>query len=49
MTPGKTDGRDIKGGVECDPDGEVVAYWFLNQHSLGKSTKKREWTRVLHI
>jgi lambda family phage portal protein len=32
--------------LECDPDGEVVAYWFLNQHPLGKSTKKREWTRV---
>lgn len=46
MTPDRTEGRDIKSGVECDVDGEVVAYWFLNQHPLGKSGKKREWARV---
>ncbi|KEO84765.1 portal protein [Tumebacillus flagellatus] len=44
---GSVDGKDIKGGVEVDEDGEVVAYWFLNQHPLSYvSNFKREWKRV---
>lgn len=45
--PDKVDkNKDIKGGVEVDKDGEVVAYWFESKHPLGQSSGKREWTRV---
>ncbi|RNB94426.1 phage portal protein [Brevibacillus parabrevis] len=39
-------GRDIKGGVECDEHGEVIAYWFSGRHPLSTSSKKQTWTRV---
>ncbi|UHA75850.1 phage portal protein [Paenibacillus sp. 481] len=44
--PDRKEGRDIIGGVECSPSGEVVAYHFLNKHPLSKRSVKREWTRV---
>ncbi|PWK16071.1 phage portal protein [Tumebacillus permanentifrigoris] len=39
-------GKDIKGGVEVDSDGEVIAYWFVNKHPLGTASGKTEWNRV---
>ncbi|MFN0221470.1 phage portal protein [Paenibacillus sp. KR2-11] len=39
-------GRDIKGGVECGPDGDVIAYWIRNSHPLGESAGRPQWVRV---
>lgn len=44
--PPKKEGRDIQGGVEVDEYSGVSAYWFVNQHPLGKQEKKKEWVRV---
>ncbi|MFH5187121.1 phage portal protein [Paenibacillus sp. TAB 01] len=44
--PDNKQGKDIKGGVEVDSNGEVVAYWFVNQHPLGKMEKRKDWARV---
>ncbi|WP_231506434.1 phage portal protein [Paenibacillus sp. UNC451MF] len=44
--PDNKKGKDIKGGVEVNENAEVVAYWFVNQHPLGKSEKRKEWARV---
>jgi lambda family phage portal protein len=38
--------KDIKGGVELNKNGEVVAYHFVNRHPLGRDTAKAEWVRV---
>lgn len=42
----KETNKDIKSGVECNSDGEVIAYWFSNKHPLGKSSEKPDWARV---
>jgi lambda family phage portal protein len=45
--PSKVDkSKDIKGGVEVDKNGEVVAYYFVNRHPLSQSGGKPEWARV---
>ncbi|MDP5277152.1 phage portal protein [Chengkuizengella axinellae] len=44
--PEKKDNKDIQGGVEVDVNGTVRAYHFVNQHPLGSSTEKKEWSRV---
>ncbi len=44
--PDRIDGRDIKGGVECNEYGEVIAYWFSSRHPLSTSSKRQTWTRV---
>ncbi|MEC0269068.1 phage portal protein [Paenibacillus anseongense] len=44
--PPNKNGKDILGGVEVDEYNGVSAYWFVNQHPLGKQDKKKEWVRV---
>lgn len=45
--PSLLKGKQIKGGVEIDKNGEVVAYHFCNQHPLGRSNAgMKEWARV---
>lgn len=39
-------GRDIRGGVEVDSSGAVIAYWFTNKHPLSTTAARMEWTRV---
>lgn len=36
---------DISAGVECDKDGEVIAYHIANFHPLSQ-TMKKSWTRI---
>jgi lambda family phage portal protein len=38
--------KDIKGGVELNKNGEIVAYYFVNRHPLSSTPGKREWVRV---
>src|SRR5690606_4055785 len=38
--------KDIKGGVEVDKNGEIVAFHFVNRHPLSNGLSKREWKRV---
>lgn len=38
--------KDIKGGVELNRNGEIVAYHFVNRHPLSQKSGKREWVRV---
>lgn len=38
--------KDIRGGVEVDEYGAVVAYHFVNKHPLGTQDKVPAWTRV---
>ncbi|WP_069997761.1 phage portal protein [Cellulosilyticum sp. I15G10I2] len=39
--------KDIVGGVECNENGEIVAYHIANFHPLSVSSfKNRSWTRV---
>jgi lambda family phage portal protein len=40
-------GKDIKGGVEVNSDGEIVAYHFANKHPLANGVYDiRGWARV---
>lgn len=39
--------KNIRGGVECDSDGEILAYHFQNRHPLASGTAGRpEWKRI---
>lgn len=42
---GKKQTDDISAGVECDKDGEVIAYHIANFHPLSQ-TMRKTWTRV---
>jgi lambda family phage portal protein len=44
--PPQKNGKDISGGVECDEDGQVIAYHFSNRHPLSGGGGKMEWQRV---
>lgn len=44
--PPRLEGKDIKGGVEVDSNGEVVAFHFVNKHPLSTSSGKKEWKRI---
>lgn len=42
----KDNGRKIINGVEVGDFGEVLAYYLVNTHPLGKEFGKKEWKRI---